>query len=78
MQFIQDPTQPVKPNGSQAVVGAVLAVVGVLAAANPTNLLLRAISEAAPTLANAIPTLITSCGALIAAFSAPPTLGGRK
>ena len=61
-------------SGTQAVVGAVLAVVGVLAAANPSNLILKAISEAAPQLAAAVPTVITACGAIIAALSTPPKL----
>jgi hypothetical protein len=63
-----------RPSGSQAVVGAMLAVVGVLAAANPQNLILQAISAAAPQLADAVPTLITVCGAIIAACSTPPNL----
>jgi hypothetical protein len=56
------------------VVGAIVAVVGVLAAANPQSVLLRAINEAVPHVANAVPTVITACGAIIAAFSQPPRL----
>lgn len=69
---------PPKPSGTQAVVGAVLAVVGVIAAANPQNLILQAISNAAPQLAHAVPTVITTCGAIIAAFSTPPRMAGRR
>jgi len=61
--------------GSRAVFGAVVAVVGVLAATNPQSAVLKALNEAAPQLADAVPTLITACGALIAAFSHPPQLG---
>jgi uncharacterized protein YybS (DUF2232 family) len=61
--------------GSRAVFGAVVAVVGVLAAANPQSAVLKALNEAVPQLADAVPTLITACGALIAAFSHPPQLG---
>ena len=61
-------------DGAHAVFGAVVAVVGVLAAANPQNALLRAIDDAVPRIAAAVPTLITACGAIIAAFSQPPRL----
>ena len=77
-QGVQPPAVPPRPNGTQAVVGAVLAVVGVVAAANPQNLILQAISNAAPQLAQGVPTVITACGAIIAAFSAPPRLAGRR
>jgi hypothetical protein len=71
---------PERSTGAQAVMGAVVAVVGVLAAANPTNMFLKAISDAAPQLATAIPPLITACGAIVAALSQPPRLsrGGGK
>ena len=65
-------------SGTQAVVGAVLAIVGVLAAANPSNLILKAISEAAPQLAAAVPTVITACGAIVAALSQPPELARKR
>ena len=64
-----------KSNGANALFGAVVAVVGVVAAANPQNALLKAIDEAVPRLATAVPTLITACGAILAAFSQPPRLG---
>lgn len=51
---------PPRDSGTQAVVGAVLAIVGVLAAF-PSNLILKAVSEAAPQLVHAMPTVITSC-----------------
>ena len=63
-----------KENGRNAVVGAVIAVIGVLAAANPGSVLLQALKDAAPQLASAVPTVITACGAIIAAFSPPPRL----
>lgn len=61
-------------SGTQAVLGAAVAMVGVIAAANPQSVLLRAINEAVPHLANAVPTVITACGAIVAAFSQPPRL----
>jgi hypothetical protein len=61
-------------SGAQAVFGALVAVLGVLAAANPQSVLLRAVNEAVPQIANAVPTVITACGAIIAAFSQPPRL----
>lgn len=60
--------------GRPAMIGAVLAVVGVLAAANPQNAVLHALGVVAPQLADVVPTVITSCGAILAAFSAPPRL----
>ncbi|MBA3891014.1 MAG: hypothetical protein H0X64_10830 [Gemmatimonadaceae bacterium] len=76
MQQTRSEPPLIRKSGTQAVVGALLAIVGVLAAANPGNLVLVAISEAAPHLAHAVPTVITACGAIIAAFSAPPKMGG--
>ena len=70
----QDPL-PRQSNGSQAVVGAVIAIVGALAAAKPDNVLLQALTDAVPKLANAVPTVITACGAIIAALSSPPRFG---
>ena len=63
-----------RPSGVNAMLGAVVAVVGVFAAANPQNAWLRAINDAVPRLAAAVPALITTCGAIIAAFSQPPRL----
>ena len=37
-----------RSSGAQAIAGAVIAIVGVLAAANPGSVLFRALSEAAP------------------------------
>jgi hypothetical protein len=74
--MVQSQRQVAPPkSGLQAVFGAVVAVLGVLAAANPQSVLLRAINEAVPQIANAVPTVITACGAIIAAFSQPPRLG---
>ena len=61
-------------SGVQAVFGAVVAVVGVLAAANPQSVLLRALNDAVPRLADVVPTLVTACGAIVAALSMPPRL----
>ncbi|HEU4993652.1 MAG TPA: hypothetical protein VFT29_02495 [Gemmatimonadaceae bacterium] len=62
-------------SGVRAVLGAAVAVVGALAAANPQSVLLRVINDAVPQIATAVPAVITACGALIAAFSHPPRLG---
>lgn len=67
-----------QPSGKQAVLGAAIAIVGAIAQANPGSALLKALSEAAPQLATAIPTVITACGAVIAAFSPPPKLRRRS
>ena len=67
-----------RASGTQAVVGAVIAIVGVLAQSNPANAVLQAIAEAAPQLAAAVPTVITACGAIVAAFSQPPRLRRRN
>jgi len=63
-----------KVSGANAICGAVVAVLGVLAAANPQSALLRAINDAAPRLAAVVPSVITACGAIVAAFSEPPRL----
>ena len=65
------------PKGTQAIVGAVVAIVGVLATAHPTSALLKALSEAVPQLAAALPLVITACGAILAALSEPPQLPKR-
>ena len=72
---IEGPTA--RSSGTQAVVGALIAIVGALASANPDSALLQVLTEAVPKLASAGPTVITACGAIIAAFSSPPRLGGR-
>jgi hypothetical protein len=64
--------------GARALVGVAIAIVGVLAAANPDSAVLRALYVAMPQLADAVPTLITVCGALFAAFSQPPKLVRRR
>lgn len=66
---------PGRSTGAQAVVGVVIAVVGALAAANPGNAVLRALNDAAPSIAVSVPPLVTACGAIIAAFSRPPRWG---
>lgn len=63
-----------KPKGLQALVGAAVAIIGVLAAANPTSAILKALGEAVPQLAASLPTVITACGAIVAALSPPPEL----
>ena len=69
---------PARPKGIQALVGAAVAVIGVLAAANPTSVLLKALGEAVPQLAASLPTVITACGAIVAALSDPPDLSKRR
>jgi len=69
---------PRGPKGLQAMIGAVVAIIGVLATAHPTSALLKALSEAVPQLAAALPMVITACGAIVAALSDPPELLGRK
>lgn len=63
--------------GTQALLGALVAIVGALATANPTSVLLKALSEAAPQLAATLPTVITAVGAIVAALSQPPDLTRR-
>ena len=75
----QENVQPAaKPKGMQALLGAAVAIVGVLATANPTSALLKALSEAVPQLATALPMVMTACGAIVAALSDPPELPKRK
>jgi hypothetical protein len=69
---------PARPKGIQALLGAAVAVIGVLAAANPTSAILKALGESVPQLAATLPTVITACGAIIAALSQPPDLSGRR
>lgn len=78
MQQVHNGVGPPRPKGVQALVGAAIAIIGVLAAANPTSQLIKALGEAVPQLAAALPTVITACGAIVAAFSSPPDLPGRR
>lgn len=78
MQQVQNGVGPARPKGVQALVGAAIAIIGVLAAANPTSELLKALGEAVPQLAASLPTVITACGAIVAALSQPPDLPGRR
>jgi hypothetical protein len=71
---MNDDNRSTGKDGRQAIVGAVIAIVGVLAAANPRSMVLRALNDSAPQLATAIPTIISACGAIIAALSPPPRL----
>jgi len=66
------------PKGRQAIIGAVVAIIGALATAHPTSVLLKALSESVPQLAAALPMVITACGAIVAALSEPPELPKRK
>jgi hypothetical protein len=50
----------------------------VLAAAKPNSAVLRAVNQAMPHLADALPALITALGALVAAFSPPPKVRRRR
>lgn len=67
-----------KAKGTQAVIGAVVAIIGVLSAAHPTSALLKALSEAVPQLASVLPVVLTACGSIVAALSDPPDLTGRR
>jgi uncharacterized protein YybS (DUF2232 family) len=78
VQQVQNGFGPPRPKGVQALAGAAIAIIGVLAAANPTSQLLKALGEAVPQLAAALPTVITACGAIVAALSQPPDLPGRR
>ena len=69
---------PARPKGVQALFGAAVAIIGVLAAANPTSVLLKALGEAVPQLAASLPTVLTACGAIVAALSDPPDLAKRR
>jgi hypothetical protein len=69
--------RPARPRGLQALFGAAVAIIGVLAAANPTSAVIKAIAEAVPQLAATLPTVITACGAIVAAMSQPPDLPKR-
>ena len=73
-----DPGVARQPRGTQAIVGAVVAIVGALAAAHPTSVLLKALSDAVPQLATVLPTVISACGAIVAAMSQPPELARRR
>lgn len=63
--------------GTQAILGALVAIIGALATANPTSAVLKALSDAAPQLAATLPTVITAVGAIVAALSQPPDLTRR-
>jgi hypothetical protein len=65
-------------HGVRALTGAAIAIVGVVAAANPESAVLRALHQAMPQIADAVPVLITACGAIVAAFSQPPRLQRRR
>lgn len=67
-----------KPKGLRALLGAAVAIIGVLATAHPNSVLLKALSEAVPQLASALPTVITACGAIVAALSDPPELSRKR
>jgi hypothetical protein len=71
---MNDDNGRIRRDGAQAIVGAAIAIIGVLAAVNPTSVVLRALNDSAPQLATAIPTVISACGAIIAALSPPPRL----
>jgi hypothetical protein len=71
---MDDYKEVARPKGIQALFGAAVAIIGVLAAANPTSVILKAMGEAVPQLAASLPTVITACGAIVAAMSQPPEL----
>lgn len=63
---------------AQALLGAAVAIAGVLAAANRTSAVIKVLAEAVPQLSAVLPTVITACGAIIAALSQPPDLPGNR
>jgi hypothetical protein len=67
-----------KPKGLRALLGAAVAIIGVLATSHPHSVLLKALSESLPELATALPTVITACGAIVAALSEPPELSRKR
>lgn len=73
-----EPLATDRSRGARALIGAAVAIVGVVAAANPNSAVLRALSQAMPQLADAIPTVITACGAVLAAFSQPPKMVRKR
>jgi hypothetical protein len=67
-----------KPKGKRALLGAAMAIIGAVAAANPASTLLVTLAEVVPQLAVALPPVITAVGALIAALSDPPRMAREK
>ena len=67
-----------KPKGLRALLGAAVAIIGVLATSHPNSALLKTLSESLPQLATALPTVITACGAIVAALSDPPDLTRKR
>ena len=63
--------------GAQALLCALVAIIGALATANPTSAGLKALSDAAPQLAATLPTMITAMGAIVATLSTQPDLSRR-
>lgn len=78
MEGRDNPMHPTRPKGIQALFGAAVAIIGVLAAANPTSAILKTLGEAVPQLAASLPTVLTACGAIVAALSDPPDLAKRR
>lgn len=70
--------RPSAPQGLRALLGAAIAMVGALVTVHPTNTLLVALHQVLPQLAIALPPVVTVCGALLAALSEPPRMGGRR
>lgn len=72
------PTEPQKPKGKRALLGAAMAIIGAVAAANPASALLVTLAEVVPQLAVGLPPVITAIGALIAALSDPPNMARQR
>ena len=70
-----EPVAVARSQGIRALMGAAIAIVGVVAAANPESAVLRALHQSMPQIADAVPALITASSAIVAAFSQPPKLG---
>ncbi len=67
-----------RPRGGRALLGAAIAIIGVLAAVNPANVLLVTLNQVMPQLADALLAVVTAGGAVLAALSDPPSRARRK
>jgi len=61
-----------RQDGRQAIVGAVIAIVGVLAAANPTSVVLRALNDAAAMASELCYAIAPTESTVLARFKSPP------
>ena len=68
------PTEGTRVSGLQSILAAGAAITGVVAAANPNNAIVRALSNAIPVFGGTLPSLVAAIGSIVAAFSRPPRL----